>query len=36
MHGDFGIPEVNRFTAALLAQNGFVTLAIKRLKARPN
>ncbi len=30
MHGDFGIPEVDRYTAAVLAQNGFVSLAIKR------
>jgi carboxymethylenebutenolidase len=35
MHGDFGVPGVNRYTAALLAQNGFVSLAIKRFSRYP-
>lgn len=35
MHGDFGIPEVNRYAAAVLAQNGFVSLAIKRFSRYP-
>jgi carboxymethylenebutenolidase len=36
MHGDFGLPEVNRYTAAVLAQNGFVSLAIKRFSRYPD
>jgi carboxymethylenebutenolidase len=35
MHGDFGLPEIDRYTAAVLAQNGFVSLAIKRFSRYP-
>jgi carboxymethylenebutenolidase len=35
MHGDFGVPEVDRYTAAVLAQNAFVSLAIKRFSRYP-
>jgi carboxymethylenebutenolidase len=36
MHGDFGLPEVNHYTAAVQAQNGFVSLAIKRFSRYPD
>jgi len=35
MHGDFGVPDINRYTAAVLAQNGFASLAIKRFSRYP-
>jgi carboxymethylenebutenolidase len=30
LHGNFGMPEVARYTAAMLAQHGFAALAVKR------
>ncbi len=36
LHGDFGVPEDHRFTAAQLAQNGFVSLAVKRFSRYPD
>lgn len=36
LHGDFGVPEDHRFTAAQLAQNGFASLAVKRFSRYPD
>jgi carboxymethylenebutenolidase len=30
LHGNFGLPEMAEYTAAMLAQNGFAALAVKR------
>jgi carboxymethylenebutenolidase len=35
LHGNFGLPEVARYTAAMLAQNGFAALAVKRFARVP-
>jgi carboxymethylenebutenolidase len=36
LHGSFGMPEIARYTAAMLAQNGFAALAVKRFSRIPN
>ena len=35
LHGDFGLPLVDRYTAAVLAQNGFASLALQRFSRYP-
>ena len=35
LHGDLHVPEDHRYTAAQLAQNGFVSLAVKRFSRLP-
>jgi len=35
LHGNFGLPEVARYTAAMLAQNGFAALAVRRFSRLP-
>jgi carboxymethylenebutenolidase len=36
LHGNFGLPELARYTAAMLAQNGFAALAVKRFSRLPH
>jgi carboxymethylenebutenolidase len=35
LHGDFGMPELARYTAAMLAENGFAALAYARFARVP-
>jgi carboxymethylenebutenolidase len=36
LHGNFGMPDLARYTAAMLAQNGFAALAVQRFARVPD